>query len=273
MPAFKKHPFAKFKTERMKRYVAGKLGAKTVVVKAGLAEEYSTKMFEPRESILKKRNAKISNPRFHSTLHRIGLTHYFSNLTSFPGQIVVPEQSLTPTLHLPGSFASSIADTQSAKWVGSRNEIEKTGGKSESLIDFPQTGMVTVDSSLVYDPTEIRLTNGNSPVPVLFQRSRYLDQAADIWKLGAIAGYESFKRHLDKFQSVIDEHFILDLFSDSESVIYANSDNTIFFDVFQAKFEEKYGELKKLTISESLNYLTVDEIEQLIEKTIYKKLG
>jgi hypothetical protein len=268
----KKYKIPKSRTGGKKHFVAGLQGTKTVVVKLVGSEKFSAKIFDSRELLQNKGRMRVNHLRLRNIFNNLAHTQHSTSAETFPGKIVVPEQRSLSTLILPKSFASSsIFNLGSSKWLIKKASFRRAKAETGSPIQIPQSGTLSVDSSLVYYPTEISLNNEQLKVPVLFQKSKYLDKISDIWKLNAVVGYGIFKKYLDKSENIIDESFIINAFQDCNDVVYTNYNRTVFFDVLQPKFVEKYGELRSLTLLESLAYLTIDDLEQLAEKTVLRK--
>jgi|GEM_PF-4086544 len=241
----------------------------TVFVKIDNSDADLQTIVKPRTGSFKKRSPKSRTNKTGFLMQQLATRLPYNS--PFPGEIIVIHQVKMKELELPPSFRSSkVAFPQTSRL----NKTSKTKDRipeTLSAVEIPNKGTFNVKLKDIYLPTEINLSSMEVKVPVLFQQSQYLQQQDSIWKLSVIIGAENFKKLLKKFDNVVDENFVIESFKESKEFFYTNKDYTIFVDTPQPKFIKKYGELIKISILDTLSYLTVDDIECIIEKTIFKK--
>lgn len=99
--------------------------------------------------------------------------------------------------------------------------------------------------------------------------NKYLSDEKDIWKLKQILGEKHYHNLLEEYEYVIDEYFIYNAFMESNQTFYISF-----------KVKRIYASLNEITKNIDgilpiplvllLNYVDVNQIEQIIEKAYIK---
>lgn len=98
---------------------------------------------------------------------------------------------------------------------------------------------------------------------VFFEKNIYISDEKDLWKIVAIINDEiAFERILTFYQNTINKNFIEALFKTSTDLFYIDKDSKKIYTNTQLNFHEK------ISLLQLLKYLNVNEIENLIEKSV-----
>lgn len=116
------------------------------------------------------------------------------------------------------------------------------------------------------------LTSVNSPFSkkkfeFSFEPSKYLDSEKSLWKLIYILGESKFSEELNESDGNVNEDFIENSFDHSTIAFYIDKKNRIIFSALLPAIKDKYGNLPEISLHDSLKYLNVDDIENLLEKS------
>lgn len=107
---------------------------------------------------------------------------------------------------------------------------------------------------------ESPFTNNN--FDVIFEKNKYIESEESLWKIIYIINDESFfKNTLEKFNFIINKDFIEFLFQNSIQNFYIDQ---FSHKISTTKISNSYYE--EISLSELLEFLNIDKIENLIEK-------
>lgn len=128
------------------------------------------------------------------------------------------------------------------------------------------SGVITTDSDLIFKFDTFKSPSSDKEFSILFQPSKYLESEENIWMLISILGEKHFEKELKNNHSIINSHFILNTFRNSEQYFYISKENKKLFSSLNQRVRSKYHDISKIKLSSVLRHLDIPKIENLIEK-------